>query len=161
MNLTTAKFMIEKNILVAKREAVILDVNRAIRNDEDVSSLQISLIELNNQIENLDSEYEQVFPKLQAEVSNTHANLQETSKEITKKVSADFRNSYKQMKNYSEEGILTSESTDLTKNLNKVVLNTSYDDSILADGNNNSTTAQTININGQTVRVVQQNILMV
>lgn len=156
INLTTAKYMVEKNILVAKREKIVLDINRAINRGEDVSSLSSLLVEVNNQVENLDASYNQEFPRLQAELSTAHQSLQNTSKEVVKKVSADFRNSYKQIQNYTEDGILQNESVDLTKNLNRVVMNTSYDASVLANGKASSIEAQTINIDGKVVRVLSQ-----
>lgn len=154
MTLITAEYMIEKNILVARREAVILNINRAIAEGDDISGLQDLLISLNGQIEDLDAECEEVLPNLQKEVSSAYCELQNASKEVMKKVSADFKNSYKRIRNYSEDGILQSESTDLTKNLNRVVLNTAYDASVVSDGKLPAINAQTININGQTVRVV-------
>lgn len=154
MNLMTARYMVEKNILVAKREAVILDINRAIGAGEDISGLQDLMVELNAQIEDLDAETNQVLPRLQNEVTGAYKELQYTSKEVIKRVSADFKNSYKQTRAYREDGVLKGESTDLIKNGNRVVLNTAYDADVIANGKLPSITAQTININGQTVRVI-------
>ena len=58
MNLTVAKYMVQKNILVAKREQVIIDVNKEIgRGGTNLAGLQDNLIDLNNQIENVEKEF--------------------------------------------------------------------------------------------------------
>ena len=162
--LETAKHMVQKNILVAKREAVILEINRAIGRGDNLDSLQNNLIDLNNQIEDLDRTFDNVFPMLQKEVTNAHNELKEASKEVMKSVKADFRNSYKQIRNYSEDGILQNETIDMNveknNHMNRVAMATTYDDSILSNGKNGAIDAQTININGQIIRVVSRETSM-
>ena len=76
-------------------------------------------------------------------------------KDVVKKVEADFKNSYKEISNYNDQGVLNSETVDLNKNLNRVVLNTKFDaDRIIADGKRNSVTNESVNINGNVVRIV-------
>ena len=85
MNYTTAKYIVQKNIITAEREAVVLDINRALGRGEDVSALQEKLINLNNQAKDLDNGFQNVFPEMQAAVSSTYQALQETRKRRCKK----------------------------------------------------------------------------
>lgn len=150
----TATYMIEKNILVAKREAIILKIKLAIQKEEDVSGLSDELRNIENTITEKDKQFSNKFPTLQNDVSNTHEALKNASKEMTEKVQADFRNSYKKIRNYDESGFLTKETTDLTKNLNRAVYTAEYGGDILANGKQNSITKETININGQVARII-------
>lgn len=160
LNYETAKHMIEKNILVAKREAVILEINRAIGKGENLEDLQNNLIDLNNQIDDLDQTFNNQFSIIQAEVTEAHNGLVSASKEVINTVRADFRNSYKQIQNYSEDGILKSEKIDMNKNMNRFISLTTYDDNILYSGKNGAIDQQTININGKVVRVVSMETSM-
>ena len=150
----TATYMIEKNILVAKREAIILKIKLAIQKEEDVSGLSNELRNIENTITEKDKQFSNKFATLQNDVSNTHEALKNASKEVTKKVQADFRNSYKKIRNYDENGFLTKETTDLTKNLNRAVYTAEYGGDILTNGKQNSITNETININGQVARII-------
>lgn len=159
-NYETAKHMIEKNILVAKREAVILEINRAIGRGDNLDGLQDNLIDLNNKITDLDQDFNNLFPTLQAEVESSREGLKTAQKEVTKTVRADFRNSYKQIQQYSEEGILKSEVIDMNKNMNRFLIASSYDDNIISNGKNGAIETQTINIEGKVVRVLTQETSM-
>lgn len=150
----TATYMIEKNILVAKREAIILKIKLAIQKEEDVSGLSRELRNIENTITKKDEQFSNNFSTLQNYVSNTHEALKNASKEITEKVQADFRNSYKKIRNYDESGFLTKETTDLTKNLNRAVYTAEYSGDVLTNGKQNSITNETININGQVARII-------
>lgn len=144
MNLITARYMVEKNILVAKREIAALE--------GDTKKLD----DLDNKITDLDRECEEVLPYLQKEVTGAYKELQYATKEVEKKVSAGFRDSYKRTRAYGEDGVLKGESIELIKNGNRIVLNTAYNADIIANGALPSISAQTININGQTIRVISK-----
>ena len=155
MNLTVAKYMVQKNMLVAKREQVIMEVNKEIgRGGTNLAGLQDNLIDLNNQIENLDKEFHLVLPELQNRVAEAQKEMSNAEKQVMTQVKADFRNSYKQIREYTDDGILKNEKIDMTKNLNRFACSTTYDTDILSKDKISGISAQTININGSVVRVV-------
>lgn len=156
MNMRTAKHIIEKNILVSQREKLILEVKIAIDRGENETAVNLGnkIEEKSNQIDELDQTFANEFPVLQSTVSNAYQTLQNTTKEVITKVEADFKNSYKLIRSYSESAILQSEKLDLTKNLNRIALNTAYSENILANGKQNSISAYTVNVNGNEVKVI-------
>lgn len=155
MNLTVAKYMVQKNMLVAKREQVIMEVNKEIgRGGTNLAGLQDNLIDLNNQIENLDKEFHLVLPELQNKVAEAQKEMSNAERQVMTQVKADFRNSYKQIREYTDDGILKNEKIDMTKNLNRFACSTTYDVDILSKDKISGISAQTINLNGSVVRVV-------
>lgn len=152
--LTTAQYLVKKNVLVAKREAIIFEINKAIGRGDDLTDLQENLIDLNNQITDLDKNFETILPVLQNEMSASYENLKNSSKEVVDNAKESFRNSYKRVRNYNDDGILKNEKLDMTKDLNRFAVSTSYSDNILTDGKNKSVSKETININGTVVKVI-------
>lgn len=154
LKMTTAAYMIEKNILVAKREALILKIKIAIQREENVAGLSDELNNVEKTLQQKDMEYNNAIPKLQNDVSEKYFSLENAKKEVSDKVQADFKNSYKSIKNYNADGILTKETVDLTKNLNRIVHTAEYNADLLSNRKENSITNETININGKVARVI-------
>lgn len=154
LKIVTATYMIEKNVLIAKREAIILQIKLAIQREEDVSGLSNELRNIENTITEKDSIFNKRFSVLQNDVSKKYFSLENAKKEVSNKVQADFKNSYKTIRKYNADGILTNEAVDLTKNLNRIVHTAEYNANILSDGKEKSITNETININGQIARIV-------
>ncbi len=156
MNLEVAYNIVEKNRLTALREAMVLQIQIGLQKGEDISDETNQLVTIEGKINQLDIGFAKRFGQLQTEVSNAHSNLQNATKEAIKKVEADFRNSYKHTMIYSSEAILKGEKIDLTKDFKRVVYDVQYTGDVLASGKPASIASETININGQVVRVVNQ-----
>lgn len=103
-----AKWIVEKNRLVAKREALLLkDIRGAINRGEDLTPLQNEFIEIENQINSLDNNYESRFGTLRENLEKSQNELK-GQKDVVRTNMAKKGIAINRQKTYLE-GVLNSD----------------------------------------------------
>ena len=103
-----AKWIVEKNKLVAKREELLLkDIRGAINRGEDLTPLQNEFIEIENQINNLDNNYESTFGILRENLEKSQNELK-CQKDVVRTNMAKKGIAINRQKTYLE-GVLNSD----------------------------------------------------